>query len=274
MKRLLLSFVLAAVALATHAQQKIADLPYGPDARHRMDVYLPARATGPVLLMVHGGGWRRGDKAMGRVVDAKLQHWVNERGWVLVSMNYRFVPEATVPQQGQDVARAIAAVQQRAASWGADPSRLALMGHSAGAHLAALVSSSPQLAREAGAQPWRATVVLDSAALDTEALMNRRRHLPLYDSAFGGDPAVWNAASPTAALSRGGPVAPMLLVCASERPDDACGQSSAFAARVQAAGGRAEVLPQVLSHGEINSQLGLAGGYTAAVDRFLSQNGL
>lgn len=247
---------------------RIADLPYGPNARQRIDVYRPAQPRGPVLVLVHGGGWRRGDKALPQVVGAKVAHWVAQRGWVLVSAGYRLAPEVRPPDQASDVARAIAMVQREARGWGADPDAVVLMGHSAGGHLAALVSASPRIARAAGAAPWRGTVILDSAALDTRVLMERR-HLPLYDQAFGADPAVWVASSPSAALSATEPPLPMLLVCSQSRRDDACAQSRRFAERVHAVGGRAELLPQPLDHMRVNSELGREGTYTEAVDAFL-----
>jgi arylformamidase len=216
---------------------------------------------------VHGGAWMFGDKAAASVVDRKIEHWVRDQGYILVSVAYRLVPQVDVPQQGEDLARALAAVQGLAPSWGGDPQRLVLMGHSAGAHLAALLSASPALAAQQGARPWLGTVVLDSAALDTAALM-QRRHAPLYDRAFGAAPATWHAASPTDSLAPG--VLPMLLVCSSRRLDDSCGQSQLFAQRVRAAGGRADVLAQDLSHLEIDADLGLAGTYTSAVDAFIS----
>ena len=249
---------------------RTADLPYGPHPRQRIDVYRPAHPTGPVLVMVHGGGWRHGDKAMPFVVDAKIAHWAAGRGWVLVSVGYRLAPEARPHQQGRDLAQAMALVQREAAEWGADGDRVVLMGHSAGAHLAALVSASPALVREAAVRPWLGSVVLDSAALDTVALM-QRRHLPLYDQAFGGDPAVWRASSPTQALTRDAPPPPMLLVCSQSRRDDPCGQSETFAQRVRAVGGRVQVLPQALNHMEINALLGRPGPYTDAVDAFLRE---
>lgn len=244
-------------------------LPYGPDPAQRLDVYRPVQARqAPVLVMVHGGGWMYGDKAAASVVDAKIDHWVRERGFVFVSVGYRLVPQASVLQQAEDIARALAMVQAQAPTWGADPRQVVLMGHSAGAHLVALLGAAPELARAQGALPWRATVALDSAALDTVALM-QRRHLPLYDRAFGSDPALWAQVSPTARLAPGGP--PMLLVCSAPRRDDACGQSQRFAQAFLAVGGSAEVLPLQLGHGQINAELGVAGAYTAAVDRFIDQ---
>jgi acetyl esterase/lipase len=247
--------------------QRIADVPYGPDARQRMDVYLPPNArNAPVLVMVHGGAWMFGNKAAASVVDMKIEHWVRDQGFILVSVGYRFVPQVDVMQQAQDVARAVATAQASAPSWGGDAGRFVLMGHSAGAHLVALISASPDIARQQGARPWLGTVALDSAALDTAALM-RRRHMPFYDRVFGNDPAYWRTVSPTDTLAPGTP--PMLLVCSTQRRDGSCTQANQFATRVTAIGGRAEVVPEDLTHAQIDAELGLPGAYTASVDAFI-----
>jgi arylformamidase len=74
----------------------------------RMDVYIPADARDcPVLFLVHGGGWRRGDKAHGRLIDNKLAHWL-PAGVIVVSINYRMLPEADVLTQRDDVVAALA----------------------------------------------------------------------------------------------------------------------------------------------------------------------
>lgn len=276
----------AAAATAERARstapsvKRLVDLPYGPDRRQRMDVYLsaapaadPRGAGAPVLLMVHGGAWSMGDKAHGRVVEEKVARWV-PRGWVVVSANYRLLPAADVLQQAHDVARALAAVQRGAAQWGGDGSRVVLMGHSAGAHLVSLVSTAPVHAQQAGVRPWLGTVALDSAALNVPAVM-QARHASFYDDVFGADPAFWRAASPYHGLPdapRGSsPVpVPFLLVCSSLRSDGSCRQADAMARRLQAHGGRAEVLPQALSHADINARLGLAGDYTRAVESFMA----
>jgi acetyl esterase/lipase len=269
-----------AVDGATAGARRLSDVPYGLDLRHRMDVYVPAGAMpgavpqppgrgAPVVFMVHGGAWSLGDNAHGRVVHAKVGRWV-PRGLVVISVNYRLVPAVNVLQQAHDVATALATAQRHAAQWGADASRFILMGHSAGAHLVALLNAHPALAHTAGARPWLGAVALDSAALDVPRVM-AARHPPLYDRVFGDDPAFWRAASPNHAVQGNpAPAPPFLLVCSTRRTDGACAQAQALADRVHAQGGRAEVLPQPLSHGDINARLGEEGDYTRAVERFMA----
>lgn len=242
-----------------------ADIAYGGDPAQRLDAYVPARPNGDAVLLVHGGGWRRGDKDNRKVVANKLAHW-SAQGIVVVSVDYRMLPEADPLRQAGDVAAALAYAQRHAREWGADPSRFVLVGHSAGAHLVALLDADPALARAHGASPWRGTVALDSAALDVAAIMDSR-HPSLYDDAFGTDPAYWRATSPTLRMSRD--AHPILLVCSSERATS-CGQARGFAAAAKPLGVRAEVLPEALSHGEINDRLGLPGAYTDAVDGFIA----
>jgi acetyl esterase/lipase len=257
--------------------QRIADVPYGTDPAQRMDVYVPTSpATGanslvasavraPVIFMVHGGAWRIGDKAMGRVVQEKVNRWV-PKGFILIAINYRMLPDAPVAVQERDVQVALMAAQQRAGTWGGDPNRFILMGHSAGAHLVALLNArAPQALRE-GAWPWLGAVSLDSAVMNVPATM-RAPHMPLYDDAFGSEPAYWVALSPFHQWTAGAP--PMQMVCSTERADQPCAQADAMARHVRNQGGRAEVLPQDLSHGEINAQLGLESDYTQAVEVFM-----
>jgi arylformamidase len=247
------------------------DIAYGTDPQQRLDVYRPAKAdNAPVILMVHGGGWRRGDKALWRVVKNKVNHWVG-RGYLFVSTNYRMAPAADPVAQAADVARALAFVQAHLSAWGGDPARVVLMGHSSGAHLVALLTADPAISAAAKASPWRASVALDSAAMNVVNLMGRQ-HLPLYDQVFKNDPAYWRQASPTLQLT-GKPVAPMLAVCSSRRLDS-CPQAKGFAARATQLGGRVEVLPVDLTHPEINAYLGTPGAYSDGVDAFLRSVGL
>ena len=240
---------------------------YGPDAAQTLEIYAPPHAqNAPVIVMVHGGGWRIGDKNSKGVVENKLKHWLPQ-GFVLVSVDYRMLPEAPVDTQAKNVAAAVAYVEAHAGDWGADGHKLILMGHSAGAHLVALLSADPARVAAAGGHPWRGTVVLDSAALDVAHVMGAR-HPKLYDDAFGSDPAFWASVSPTAQLKAD--AIPMMLVCSLKRPDDSCGQSRAFADHLKAIGMDAPVVPQPLTHMEVNNNLGLDGDYTSSVDGFIS----
>lgn len=246
------------------------DLAYGPDTDQRLDVYIPAGAAhAPIILMVHGGAWAIGDKDLGSVVDNKLAHWL-PKGVIFVSVDYRMVPKADPVLQADDVARALAFVQARAAQWGGDPARVVLMGHSAGAHLVAMIEADPEIARRAGARPWLGAVVLDSGALDLVKIMEAP-HYRLYDRAFGKDPAYWVKASPWHRLNA--KPQPMLIVCSTRR-EDSCPQARGFAEKARSFGGVAGVFPVDLSHREINVTLGLAGAYTETVDAFLRSLGL
>lgn len=252
----------------TANRKVLRDVPYGSDAKQRMDIYLPPQTVGaapaPVIFMVHGGAWRMGDKRMGRVVDNKTARWL-PKGIVFVSINNRLLPDADPLDQVHDVAQALAFAQAQAASWGADPQQFVLMGHSAGAHLVALLAASPTLGNEAGAKPWLGTVALDSAALDVAPIM-QRKHYKLYDPAFGTDPTFWRAVSPQQQLHAG--AKPVLAVCSSRR-EESCEQARNFAAHAGQLNVRASVLAQDMSHGEINEQLGVPGSYTQAVEAFL-----
>jgi acetyl esterase/lipase len=237
---------------------------YGGDARQAIDIYIPPHArNAPILVMVHGGAWMVGDKANTGSVENKLKHWL-PKGFIVVSVNYRMLPDIMAYEQAEDVAHALAYVEDHAAGWGGDAGKLILMGHSAGAHIVALISSAPEMV----GRPWAGTVVLDSAVMDVPAVMGRR-HLGFYDKAFGQDPAYWRKASP---LDRWTPKAvPMMLVCSTKRPDRPCDAADAFHDKAEKAGKSLPVFPRALTHEEVNRTLGLPGDYTDAVDAFIAQ---
>ncbi|WP_232793164.1 alpha/beta hydrolase [Caulobacter hibisci] len=188
---------------------------YGAAKGQDLDVYIPPGAQdAPVIIMVHGGAWKVGDKANVGLIENKLKYWL-PKGYVFVSVNYRMLPEAMADAQAGDVAQAVRWVQAHAAAWGASDRRIVLMGHSAGAHLVALLSSKPDMV----GKPWAGTVVLDSAAMKVSTVMDGR-HPRFYDEAFGADPAAWAKVSP---MDQWTPAAvPMFVVCSSQRPDKPC----------------------------------------------------
>jgi acetyl esterase/lipase len=214
--------------------------------------------------MVHGGGWRTGDKAMSRVVENKAKHWLGE-GFIFVSVNNRLLPDADPLQQSEDVAHALAEIQRLAPSWGGDPAQVILAGHSAGAHLVDLLGADPSRAYALGAKPWKGTLSLDSGAIDTVQLM-QNQHFRLFDKAFGTDEAFWHQTSPLDRLTA--KATPFMLVCSSQRRTS-CPANHEFARRAKALGVSATVLEEDLSHSEINETLGLPGAYTDSVDGFV-----
>jgi arylformamidase len=244
----------------------VRDVAYGTDRKQRFDVYAPRGVrNAPVILMVHGGAWRIGDKRSKGVVENKVARW-SRAGIIVISVNYRMLPGTDPVEQARDVARALAAAQGRMGEWGGDPGRVVLMGHSAGAHLVALVDANPALATALGARPWLGAVILDSAALDIVQTMDGP-HAALYDAAFGADRTYWREASPHHQLAAG--AKPLLMVCSSWRRES-CRAARRLAEKAATVGVRAEVLPVAKSHAAIDAQLGVAGAYTEGVETFLA----
>lgn len=240
-------------------------LGYGPESEQLLDIYLPENPIkAPILVLVHGGGWKDSDKSVRTVIRNKVAHW-QPKGFIVVSINYRLLPDATPLVQAQDIALALAYLQGKIMNWGGDPEKIILIGHSAGGHLAALVSANPM--RYPQVKPWRASVILDSAAMDVPTIMINE-HPRLYDQAFGTDRQVWVSASPLHQLNR--QAVPMLLVCSMER-DDACSQADAFADAAKNVGLNTAVTHEDLSHKQINTRLGIDVDYTQRIDTFIQQ---
>jgi arylformamidase len=245
--------------------QLVGDVPYGTDNQQRMDVYLPQQTKGaPVIFMVHGGAWRWGDKSATNVIQNKVKHWV-PKGFIFISVNYRLFPKARPLEQVQDIASALTTAQNMATSWGGNKEKFIIMGHSAGAHLVALLTASPDIAFKSGAKPWLGTVLLDSAAFDMVKIMEAK-HAHLYDLVFGKDDAYWRAASPLHILSKN--AIPFVAVCSTHHVDS-CPWATEFVVKAGSLKVQASVLEQDLSHKDINQKLGLEGRYTSAIETFM-----
>lgn len=267
---LMLSFWTPAVLAEESAIKEIPvkelkDVSYGADEAQAMDVYYEEGVKdAPVIFMVHGGGWHRGDKVRAGVIKNKIARWV-PRGFIFVSVNYR-MPEGDVATQRDDIIRALAKAQALAPSWGGDASKFIIMGHSAGGHLVSLVGADPKKAYAKGVKPWLGTISLDSGALDVPKTMGMK-HPKLFDNAFGADPKNWEALSPVHQVTAG--TLPWLSVCSLRRADS-CPHSVEYAEKAVLAGGKAKVLKEKLSHAEINKELGLPGMYTMQVEGFMT----
>lgn len=255
-----------------------AEHAYGADPLQTLDLWRPAaaRAPAPLVLFVHGGGWKRGDKRNATGAE-KVEHLLG-RGYAVASINYRLIPQATVEQQAADVAAAIAWVRANAVRLGIDPSRIVLMGHSAGAHLVALIGTDPHYLAAVKLTPdaVRGVIALDGAGYDVPrqiAASGGRFMRTLYTTAFGEDAARQRRLSPT--FHAMAPNAPAFLILHVDR-DDGKAQSEALGAALRAAGTPAEVKgfagEKLRGHMEINRRLGdPAYPATAAVDAWLGR---
>ncbi len=232
--------------------------------RLSLDVYapterLPETSPGrPVLLFVHGGGWAIGDK---RGVQEKPRFFT-DAGWVFVSTNYRFVPGGKHPVNVRDVARAIAWARRHAAEHGGDPDSIFLMGHSAGAHLAALVATDAAHLEsvDESLASVRGVVLLDGAGYDVTwrmANLQGRILTKMYRDAFGEDDAeLWRDASPMSHVRRDAGIPPFLVTYVASRPDAAL-ISRRLVAKLRVAGFRAELLAaRGKTHATINREFG------------------
>ena len=206
------------------------DLPYGDGPRRRLDVYRPANAragaplAAPVIVFFYGGNWESGARRHYRFVG----HSFAGQGFVTVVPDYRLYPEVRYPGFIEDGASAVRWVKDNATRFGGDPNKLFLMGHSAGAYIAAMLALDGRWLGEVGLTPGRdiAGLIGISGPYDI---------LPLHDGTlkeiFGGnDPAT----QPISHVSAGAP--PSLLLTG--RRDDIVdpGNTARLAARLEAAG--------------------------------------
>ncbi len=243
------------------------------DALRRLDVYAPpVGRSQPVVIWVHGGGWQTGDKTH---VQLKPRAFV-DRGYVFVSVNYRLAPQVDASQMAADVAKAIGWVRDHAARYGGAADKLFIAGHSAGAHLAALVSTDGSYLEAEGLSlaAIRGCISVDTAAYDIPEAVETcgpilRR---VYLAAFGTNVIAQRRLSPIAHLAADKNIPAFLILPVADRADSAA-QSRAFADALTNAGIHATVVQaEGKSHGAINRDLGVPGDEpTKAVFAFLDR---
>jgi len=220
-----------------------------------VDLYLPAGCGPvPVVMWVHGGGWRRGDKASGYV--ERKAAWAESLGAALVSVNYRLTtPDSGVrwPDHGEDVAAAVEWVQREGPTVGLDGTKITLVGHSAGAHLVAITATDPELLTGAGADAGAVECVV---ALDFSFDLASAPAQTLIVDAFGTNPEIIAAASPNVQIDRNGPPTARFLVITRDGPRRVADAQS-FVDLIGGAGGTAELVDaNPYSHNQVSSQLG------------------
>ncbi|QQE10535.1 alpha/beta hydrolase [Planctomycetota bacterium] len=231
----------------------------GVKDRRSLDVYsTDSTELQPVMLYVHGGGWKRGDK---RAVGAKAGYFV-ENGWVFVSVNYRLLPDGQFPKNAQDVADAVVWARDAIEAYGGDPEQIYLMGHSAGAHLASVVGTHDKLLgkREQDLSAIKGVVSIDTAVLDLPRLVEKDGGV-LYQKIFGDDPEVWKTVSPISYVEKDKDIPAFLLVVAGDHAVK-LDQADNFGGALQAAGVDVWILEaDDQTHSSVNRQIGDDGHY-------------
>lgn len=250
----------ASAGTATTMDIRYAEGPPGVDANPlSLDIYSPKNAKDlPVMIYIHGGGWRKGDKS---AVGLKAEYFTS-KGWIFVSVNYRLVPDGQHPKNVEDVAAAIAWVHDNISKRGGDPEKLFIMGHSAGAHLVALVATDEHPLKKAG-KPLsviKGVIPLDTQAYDVPKQV-AESITATYGEVFGKDDAMQRDASPIHHIARDKGIPPFLIFYSSGMGDQPNStrpvRANAFADALKKAGVPAEVVDASdRNHGQINQRFG------------------
>ncbi|MCB0877122.1 MAG: alpha/beta hydrolase, partial [Solirubrobacterales bacterium] len=258
-----------------------------PASLGRLDLYLPDGAQPsdrrPVVVYVHGGGWRVGDK--GNRIGDKVGLFTGA-GYGFASINYRLSPDpidpayppdrVRFPDHPDDVGEAIGWIDRNVGAFGGDPERIIMIGHSAGAQIVALVATDPGYVQRWGVKPKQ---LLGAIPLDGEYDIPNRietgsnRSRTMFYNAFAtpAENAVdgaWRLGSP---IEWAGPSDPPLLVVTQQ---DAPFRAAAAGRMVDALGPAANLLSVPYDHEGINAAVGAAddpAGETAAIMSFIRE---
>jgi arylformamidase len=252
--------------------QVVSDIAYGAGPRQKLDLYLPAKrgnAKPALVLFVHGGGWTRGNKV--ESAHAKPQGFT-QTGYAFASVNYRLAPDASIADMQADLAAAVAQLRKVAGRYGVDGNRIILSGHSAGAHLAALLATDTRALKAAGVplNAIKGVVLLDGAgySLRVDAMMDRPTKM--YETAFGKDRSLWPLFAPLTYVPTAERLPPFLILHVASRASSKA-EAQMMAAALAKRNVRAEIhAAEGKTHGSLNSDLGKPDDVpTQAVLRFL-----
>jgi arylformamidase len=271
--------LLALLAVASPQEVK-RDLPYGDLERQVLDIHAPKDAKNlPVVFWIHGGGWQSGDKSL---VQEKPKAFV-ERGFVFVSTNYRLLPKVEMRTIFQDVAKSLGWVHKHIAEYGGDPDRIFVMGHSAGAQLAALLCVDERYLQAEGVpfSALKGCVPVDGDTYDVPAIIEtaetrRRAHGEPqakfgHREKFGNDPEKHKDYSAVTHVAKGKAIPPFLILYVADHPD-----TTAQARRLASVLKESEVATTLFGaknseHSRLNENLGLPEDpATKALDAFLT----
>jgi arylformamidase len=265
MKTVLAILLLVSVA---QAQSLTSNIPYADpaDELQVLDVYAPDDAKNlPVVFWIHGGGWQTGDKT-----DVQIKpRLFAERGFVFVSTNYRLLPQVEMGVLIRDVAKSLGWVHKNIARHGGDARRIFVMGHSAGAQLAALLCIDDRYMKEEGVpfSVLKGCVPVDGDTYDLPAIImtaeiRQTVHgLPLpafgHREKFGNDPKKHIDFSAVTHVAKGKGIPPFLILHVAGHPDVAV-QARRLAAVLEGAEIPAKVFgAEETTHNKLNANLGL-----------------
>jgi arylformamidase len=267
MKRGLSLVVVLVVLSAARAQDIKRDLPYTDkaDKLQVLDVYSPKDGKGlPVVFWIHGGGWQTGDKSD---VQVKPQAFT-DRGFVFVSINYRLLPSVDMETIVRDVARAVRWVYDHIVEHGGDPKRLLIMGHSAGAQLAALICTDDRYLKAEGLSLAivKGCVPVDGDTFDIPAIIEvaetrwRVHGLPPakfgHREKFGNDPAKHKDFSAVTHVAKDKGIPPFFILYVAGHPDTTA-QALRLGNVLKDAGVSVTVFgARETTHGKVNADLG------------------
>ena len=243
----------------THIRSEVhKDIPYGKHPLQVMDIYTPderKKQERPVLIFIHGGAWFTGDK---KSHDDKA-HFYNRNDIILVNINYRLAPQNPHPSQAEDTATAIKWVHDNIHKYGGDPKRIHLSGHSAGAHIAALIGTDERYLNEKGLSfaSLKSVIPVDTASFDLNERMDKGGNFisRSIKKNFGEDKSKLEDASPAYHAENKKDFPRFLIFTTAKRPAAAM-QSMKFSTTLNKSNGHSDVhIILKLSHGEMNEAM-------------------
>jgi len=261
--------LLIATGSVAYSQTVERDIPYASPAAERqaLDIYHAKNSQNlPVIFWIHGGGWQMGDKSE---VQAKPQAFV-DRGYVFVSTGYRLLPNVEMETIVRDVAKSVGWVHANIGKHGGDPNRIIVMGHSAGAQLAALLCTDDRYlkAENVPLQAIKGCVPVDGDTYDIPAIITTAEIRRLahqqpqakigHREKFGNSPEKHLDFSAVTHVARDKGIPPFLILHVADHPDTSA-QAQRLASVLKGAGIPATIFSaRETTHNRINADLGTA----------------
>lgn len=268
MKHLIFAAIVLAWLSGVHAQEVKRDIRYAEPVHERnvLDVYAnPGAKDLPVVFWIHGGGWQAGNKS-----DVQIKpRFFTERGFVFVSTNYRLLPQVEMDVLIRDVAKACGWVHKNISNYGGDPQRIFVMGHSAGAQLAALICTDDRYLKAEGVpfKVLKGCVPVDGDTFDLPPIIATAEFrqmvygLPLptfgHRQKFGNDPRKHVDFSAVTHVARGKDIPPFLVLYVAGHPDTTA-QAQRLATVLKSADVPAKAFgARESTHNKLNADIGL-----------------